>query len=356
MNFSLEDFNYHLPTGHIANQPANPRDSSKLLVLNRTSGSFTHSHFFQLANLLTSNDVLVLNETKVFPARLLGQKDTGGKVELFLLRQLSLDVWQAISKPGLALGKRVFFGVDKELIAEVIAKDEVGHLQVKFNIGGNDFLRLLDKLGKTPIPPYIKTNHSESQLRAEYQTVYAKHTGSAAAPTAGLHFTPTLLEHLANKGVTIIKIILHVGLGTFQPIKAEQLQSKQLHTEFFEISVANAKQLNLAKQAGKRIIAVGTTSTRALETACCHGQIVAQNNDTQLFIYPGYQLQFVDSLITNFHLPGSSLLMLLSAFVSAPNAKQEFSNFRQSLAGKAYQLAIENNYRFYSFGDAMWIQ
>lgn len=355
MNFSLADFDYYLPAELIANQPVEPRDQSRLLIVDRATKQFKHKHFYDLADLLTSNDVLVLNETKVFPARLLGKKDSGGKVELLLLRQLSLDTWQAISKPGLKIGKKVFFGWHDELKAEVIDQDDQGHLNVKFNLAGNDFLTTLDELGKTPIPPYIKATQDESKLREVYQTIYAKNLGSAAAPTAGLHFTKTLLEKLIAKGVTIAKVTLHVGLGTFQPVKEEHLKAQKLHQEFYEIDEATARLLNQAKQAGKRIICVGTTSTRALESACKNGQIQAQKSDTQLFIYPGKKFNFVDSLITNFHLPGSSLLMLVAALVSKPNTTREFSSFKNCLIGQAYQQAIAKKYRFYSFGDAMWI-
>ncbi len=355
MNFTLDDFQYHLPSELIANQPANPRDHSRLLLVNRANRKFEHAHFYDLADFLTNNDVLVLNETKVFPARLLGKKITGGKLELFLLRQLSLDTWQAISKPGLKVGQQVVFGLADELRATVINKEIDGDLTVQFNLAGNDFLTTLDKLGKTPIPPYIHATQSEKKLREVYQTIYARNVGSAAAPTAGLHFTPALLEKLNNKGVQIAKVTLHVGLGTFQPVKEEHLQSQKLHQEFYEIDQATAQLLNQAKKAGKRIICVGTTSTRALESAFKDGQIQAQKSDTQLFIYPGKKFQFVDSLITNFHLPGSSLLMLVSALVCQPNSVEQFTNFNDSLIGQAYQQAIANQYRFYSFGDAMWI-
>lgn len=373
MPISISDYKYNLPEDLIANHPSSKRDHCRLLLLNRTTGQIDHHQFYDLKEILGPNDVLVLNQSKVFPARLYGQKKTGGKFEILLFHQISSTNWQAISKPRLLVGQELFFGHD--LVGEVLKSDKTtGQIEIKFNQEHQQFWQTLDKIGHTPIPPYISNKDSESEIRKEYQTVFAKETGSAAAPTAGLHFTKKLLADLKKKGVQIEYITLHVGLGTFQNLRPENIVSKTLHSEFYEIEPDVAHRLNLAKQQGKRIIAVGTTSVRTLESASVrikkknfedaifcglergdtfarHKKFVSRNyfqlmpgqNSTQIFIYPPYKFKFVDALITNFHLPESSLLMLVSAFAG----KEKILN--------SYQQAIKEKYRFFSFGDAMFI-
>ena len=373
----LDKYDYSLDEKKIANQPVFPRDSSKLLILDRQTGKIDDHHFYELANFLSDQDVLVLNETKVFSARLLGKKQSGGKVELLLIKQVDLNSFEAISKPGLKIGQKLFFprrsflesdgslcaDIDFSdfLQAEVISRDEnSAKVQVKFNQSNAALLAEIDLCGFTPLPPYIKPTQSEAEIKEEYQTVYAKEEGSAAAPTAGLHFTEELLDKLKQKGVQIEKITLHVGLGTFAKLTSENLTSKTLHSEYYEISKEVADRLNQAKKLGKRIISVGTTTTRSLESAvllsASQKEIQAVAQETNIFIDPPYQFNFVDSLITNFHLPKSSLLMLVSAFCATPNTKQEFSDFLSSNIGQAYLHALEDDYRFFSFGDAMFIQ
>lgn len=372
----LDRYDYLLDEKKIANQPTFPRDASKLLILDRQNGTIEDRHFYELVDFLSDQDVLVLNETRVFAARLLGKKQTGGKAELLLIKQIGLDSFEAISKPGLKMGQKLFFprrsflendgslcaDIDFAdfLQAEVFFRDEnSAKVQVKFNQSGINLLREIDLCGFTPLPPYIKPTQNEEEIKAEYQTVYAKQEGSAAAPTAGLHFTEELLVKLKQKGVQIEKITLHVGLGTFAKLTSENLASKTLHSEYYEISKEVADRLNQAKDSGKRIIAVGTTTTRSLESAvllsASKKEILAVAQETNIFIDPPYQFSFIDALITNFHLPKSSLLMLVSAFCSAPNTRQEFADFLSSSIGQAYLHALENDYRFFSFGDAMLI-
>lgn len=372
----LDKYDYPLDDGKIANEPVFPRDHSKLLLLNRQTGEITDHFFYELADLLSANDVLVLNETKVFAARLLGKKQSGGKVELLLIKQTSLNSFEAISKPGLKLGQKLYFprrtyldetgnlsgdlDASDFLQAEVVFRDEQSaKVKVEFNQSNASLLAEIDLCGFTPLPPYIHPTQSEEKIKEEYQTVYAKEAGSAAAPTAGLHFTEELLEKLRQKGVQIEKVTLHVGLGTFAKLTSENLSSKTLHSEYYEISAEVADRLNAAKKAGKRIIAVGTTSTRSLESAvllsASKKELVGTAKETNIFIDPPYQFNFIDALITNFHLPKSSLLMLVSAFVSQPNTKTDFDNFLDSSIGQAYQHALANDYRFFSFGDATFI-
>ncbi len=346
-------FDYLLPKDRIAQFPVEPRDSSKLLVVDRKTNSFCHSIFSEIIDLLTENDVLVINESKVFPARLLGQKETGQEAELLLLRPLGDNRWLAIGRPNLKVKQKIIF--NQRSFATIIQKLDSGELEIMLT-GDEKVDDLLDRQGQTPIPPYIESNLSEQDLRKKYQTIYAKNRGSAAAPTAGLHFTEELLLKLQNKGVQIEKITLHVGLGTFQNLRPENIKTKKLHQEFYEITAQVAKNLNQAKKAGKRIIAVGTTSARTLESAVQAGEIQAGASSTQLFVFPPYRFQFVDALITNFHLPKSSLLMLVSSLVSYPQTQAKFINFQQSLIGQAYLEAINNDYRFFSFGDAMFIK
>jgi len=348
MSIDQANFKYHLPPHLIATTPSKPRDACRLMCLDRQTGIIKHGYFFDLIDYLTPNDVLVLNQSKVFPARIFGQKSTGGKVELLLLHQVDRFTWAAISKPGLKPGAKLQFpqGLLGEVTSGIIS---TGEINIKFNQERDHFFEILNDIGSTPIPPYINSPTSEINLRRDYQTVYAKKVGSAAAPTAGLHFTPDLLTKLKNKGVQIEYITLHVGLGTFQPLRPENIRSKKLHLEHFEITADVAARLQKAKTAGKRIIAVGTTSARALETTS------PSTNTTDIFIYPPYKFKFIDGLITNFHLPESSLLMMVSAFISHPNTPHHFKDFLSSSIGRAYTEAIKNEYRFFSFGDACWI-
>jgi S-adenosylmethionine:tRNA ribosyltransferase-isomerase len=357
--FSIDQFNFELPPGRIANTPVDPRDSSRLLVVDRNSGKLQHLHFSDLPSLLGPNDVIVRNNTKVIPARIYGQKETGGKCEVLLVRQLEMTTnttsWECMTKPGLKPGQTLSFA-NSDLVATCTQITGFTR-KIEFNKSGPDFFVSLNTVGHTPIPPYIKwSSGDEEKLREVYQTTFAKIVGSVAAPTAGLHFTPLLDEKLKAKGVQIEEVTLHVGLGTFLPLQDEQLASGTLHHEYYEVTEAVAQRLNDAKARGKRIIAVGTTTTRTLETCAHDGIIRASKGDTNLFIQPGYHFQFVDTMITNFHLPKSSLLMLISAFSGAPNTGHEFTDFNNSIVGKAYQAAIEEQYRFYSFGDAMMIR
>jgi len=344
MSLDPKDYSYNLPENLIANHPTSRRDHCRLLSLNKETGEINHLKFFDLKNILGPNDVLVLNQSKVFPARLFGKKKTGGKFEILLIRQINADSWLAISKPRLTIGQELIFG--HKLEARVLKSDKTsGQIEIKFNQKHQQFFQTLDKIGQTPIPPYIHTSDSETEIRKEYQTVYAKKLGSAAAPTAGLHFTKKLLADLKNRGVQIEYVTLHVGLGTFQNLRPENITTKTLHQEFYEITPEVATRLNLAKQQRKRIIAVGTTSVRTLESATdpISKQIKSGPNSTQIFIYSPYKFKFVDALITNFHLPESSLLMLVSAFAGKKNIF------------KSYQQAVKQKYRFFSFGDAMFI-
>lgn len=348
MNLTLKDFSYTLPQKLIAATPTVPRDAAKLMTLDKNTGKIGHYRFRDLARILTANDVLVLNQTKVFPARLLGNKASGGKVEVLLLEPKSANKWWALSKPGLKRQSEIIFG--DGVTGTVTEKRSTGEVELEFNIKPPLFKTFLDHRGLTPLPPYITSSASEKVRRAEYQTVYATTTGSAAAPTAGMHFTKNLLNKLKNKGVTIEMITLHVGLGTFQRLRQQQVAENKLHRENFEITAETAKNLAKARAMGKRIIAVGTTTVRALESATTPGW-----HQTSAFFYPPYRFKRVDGLITNFHLPESSLLMMVAAFGSEPNTQHQFISFKTSVLGKAYRAAIKNNYRFFSFGDAMLI-
>lgn len=361
MSLDPKDYFYHLPNNLIANQPVALRDHCRLMSLNRQTGQIDHHQFFDLVTLLGPNDVLVLNQSKVFPARLFGKKDSGGNIEVLLLHQSKSDTWVCISKPRPKVGQSILFS--HKLTGQIISSNiTTGEIEIKFNFKNQKFFQVLDKIGHTPIPPYISSTQTEKEIREEYQTIYAKEIGSAAAPTAGLHFTKQLLSQLKKRGVQIEYVTLHVGLGTFQNLRPENLKSKTLHSEFYEIKPIVAKRLNLAKIKGKRIIAVGTTSVRTLESACIEinsfspssrgdvtksqrgfNQLKPGKNSTNIFIYPGIKFKFVDALITNFHLPESSLLMLVSAFSS------------KEIILNSYSKAIENKYRFFSFGDAMFI-
>ncbi len=353
---SIQQFSYQLPKNLIANKPASPRDHSRLLFIDRQTEKLSHRHFFDLPNLINpSQTVLVLNQTKVFPARLFGQKTSGGKTEILLLRALTEDTWEVMSKPRLKNGQEISFNHD--LKAKVNSENQNnGYSHLQFNFKNDALKSKFNQVGFTPLPPYIKNDQDETKLRKQYQTVYAKEAGSSAAPTAGLHFTQNLLKKLADLGTQIEYLTLHVGPGTFQYLHPENIKTKSLHSEEYEISLKTAANLNKAKKKAKKIIAVGTTTTRALESSInSDNLLVATKSNTNIFIYPPYKFKFVDGLITNFHLPETSLLMLISAFTTEPNCPSKFTSFSDSFIGKTYQEAIQNNYRFYSFGDAMLI-
>lgn len=345
-------FEYHLDQDRIAQEPASPRDSSKLMLINRSTGKIEDKLFSDLIKGLGANDVLVFNQTKVMPVRLFGQKITGGKVELLLTKNINEDTWEAISTPGLKVGQKLEVGVLK---AEVVGRSEE-IIVLKFSDRGEYLRERIFEFGKTPIPPYIHSQKTERELRRIYQTVYAKREGSVAAPTAGLHFTKELMISLREKGIQMEFLTLHIGLGTFRSVKTERIEDHQMHSERFSLDEETTRRLNQAKAEGKKIISVGTTTARVLE-ACVDedGVLSPREGETNIFIYPPYRFKFVDKLLTNFHLPKSTLLMMVSAFVSAPNTDEKFTSFRRSLIGKAYEQAIEKKYRFFSFGDAMLI-
>ena len=335
------DFWYDLPEELIAQTPLKQRDTSRLLVLDRESGEICHRQFFDIIEYLQPGDCLVMNDSRVLPARLLGHRPTGGAVELLLLRDLGDNQWECLAKPGrkLQAGQEVIFG-SGELTAVVTSVLEDGNRVVKFRYEGI-FLEVLERLGKMPLPPYIK---AELQDQERYQTVYSREIGSAAAPTAGLHFTNDLLDKIRAKGVKTAFVTLHVGLGTFRPVKAEEITDHHMHSELCMISEETANLLNETKSAGKRVICVGTTSCRTIESLVNEdGSFEAKSRWTDIFIYPGYTFKAMDGLITNFHLPESTLVMLVSAFAGRENV----------LA--AYEAAVMERYRFFSFGDAMCI-
>lgn len=338
------DFDYYLPEELIAQTPVEPRDHSRLMVVHRKDGTREHRHFYDIVDYLHAGDALVINETKVIPARLLGVKeDTGVPVEVLLLRRENATDWEALVKPGRRLkpGAVCSFG-DGLLRCEVLSSvPETGGRIVRFMYDGV-FEEILDRLGEMPLPPYI---HEKLADRTRYQTVYAKNEGSAAAPTAGLHFTPELLEKVRQKGVTIVPVTLHVGLGTFRPVTVEDVDAHVMHSEYYQVSQGAADTLNAIRASGGRIICVGTTSVRTLETVATEDGIIhAGAGDTAIFIYPGKKIKAVDALITNFHLPQSTLLMLVSAFMGRETALD------------VYREAVEQRYRFFSFGDAMFIE
>jgi len=339
----VKDFYFDLPEELIAQHPIEKRDESKLMVLNKETGEIEHKVFKDIIDYLQPGDCLVLNNTRVLPARLIGAKEgSGGKIEFLLLKRIDKDTWQTLVKPGkrAQIGTRFVFG-NGELKAVVTDMGEEGSRIVKFEYEGI-FEEVLDQLGQMPLPPYI-TERLEDRER--YQTVFSKEVGSAAAPTAGLHFTEELLQSIRNKGVDIAFVTLHVGLGTFRPVKAENIEEHHMHSEYYQLSEEEANKINKAKEAGRRVIAVGTTSNRTIETiASPDGRVKAQSGWTDIFIYPGYKFKVVDALITNFHLPESTLIMLISAF----STKEFVMN--------AYNEAIKNRYRFFSFGDAMFIK
>ncbi len=349
----LKKFDFHLPESHIAHEPAEPRDTARMLVINRNLSQITHQRFYELPEIIEPNSVLVINDTKVYPARLQGKKTTGGKVELLIVKKLPHNQWEAMSFPGLATNTKVLFD---GFVVNILEKNE-RVLTVTPSISESEFMQKLQELGHVPIPPYIKTKLSENVLKERYQTIYATETGSAAAPTAGLHFTQSVFDELRKKNIEVVTVTLHVGLGTFAPLTEEHLKKNKLHTEYLEITSKEAEKINQAKQQGRKIIAVGTTSARTLESAATDkGLVHAMTGETSLFIQPGYKFKIVDGLITNFHVPQSSLLMMITALCTYPNTATEFVDFKNSLMGRAYKEAIEKNYRFYSFGDACFIQ
>ena len=339
---NVSEFNYNLPEELIAQTPLEKRDESRLMILNKKEKTIEHKTFKDIIDYLKPGDCLVRNNTKVLPARIYGNKETGAKVEFLLLNNIEGDIWETIVRPGnkLHVGTKVIFGKGK-LVAEILDIMPGGTRKVKFEYEGI-FNEILDEIGLMPLPPYI---HEELKENDRYQTVYAKYNGSAAAPTAGLHFTPELLKKIEEKGVKIANVTLHVGIGTFRPVKEEKVENHEMHSEHYYIKKEDAEIINETKKNGGRIIAVGTTSCRVLETVADeNGMVCETEGDTKIFIYPGYKFKCLDALITNFHLPQSTLLMLVS-----------------SLAGKdyimkAYEEAVKEKYRFFSFGDAMFIQ
>lgn len=337
-----DDFDYELPEELIAQEPIEKRDESRLMVLDKETGEITHSVFHDITDYLQEGDVLVLNDTKVLPARIIGEKeDTKAVIELLLLKNIENNNWECLVKPAkrVHLGTIISFG-DGLLKAECIKVSEEGIREFKFIYEGI-FYEVLDKLGTMPLPPYIKKQLKDKD---RYQTVYAKYEGSAAAPTAGLHFTPELLEKIKQKGIAIAKVTLHVGIGTFRPVKVEDVEKHEMHSEHYYIKQEDVNKINNAKKQGKKIISVGTTSCRVLESVADEkGFVHEEEGDTKIFIYPGYKFKCIDRLITNFHLPESTLIMLVSAL-----ADKDFIM-------EAYNKAVEEKYRFFSFGDAMLI-
>lgn len=345
----VSEFDYELPTELIAQEPIQPRDAARLMVINRATGSITHSRFSQLPRYLHPGDALIINNTKVIPARLKGRwADTGGKVEVLLLRKLKAPCneatrWEVLIRPARRArpGMGIVLG-SSELRAEVVDfTSTAGGRIVDFFMSDQDFRKVLDQIGEMPLPPYIK---KEINSKDRYQTVYARYEGSAAAPTAGLHFTPELLQQISDAGIQIISVLLHVGIGTFLPVRTEQVEQHSMHSEYYWVGEQEAMAINQVRQNQGRVIAVGTTCVRTLETVTdTSGRVIPGEGWTDLFIYPGYRFRAVDGLITNFHLPRSTLLMLVSAFAG------------RDLIRKAYEIAIQERYRFFSFGDAMLI-
>ena len=342
-NFKTSDFYYDLPERLIAQTPIKERDHSRLLVLDKKTGEISHKYFYDIIDYLNEGDCLVINDTKVLPARLFGtRKDTKAVIEFLLLKRIDDSRWETLVKPGkkARLGAEIVFK-ENFLTGKIVDILEEGNRIIEFQYEGI-FEEILDKLGEMPLPPYI---HEKLEDKDRYQTIYAKHLGSAAAPTAGLHFNDKLLADIEKKNVNIAKLTLHVGLGTFRPVKSEYIDGHIMHSEYYELNDSEANKINIAKQTGHKVISVGTTSVRTLETiADDEGNVKAQKGWTNIFIYPGYKYKAVDSLITNFHLPESTLIMLVSALAGKENIM------------KAYREAVEREYRFFSFGDAMFIK
>ena len=335
----VTDFDYDLPEELIAQTPVEPRDSSRLLVMDKKTGELEHRHFYDLPEYLKPGDLLVFNDTRVIPARLHGVKTTGAHVEVFLLTRKNATDWEVLVKPGKKLQKGAQIKFSEELSCEILDTTDFGGRIARFHYEGI-FEESLDRLGETPLPPYIHEKLKDSE---RYQTVYNRERGSAAAPTAGLHFTKELLKKIKDMGVEEVFVTLHVGLGTFRPVNESRIEDHKMHREFYTVSQEAADAINKAKREGRRIIAVGTTSVRTLESAGASGEMKAGGSWTSIFIYPGYQFRFVDALVTNFHLPQSTLIMLVSALSSRENILH------------AYKVAVQEKYRFFSFGDAMFI-
>ncbi len=338
-----KDFYYDLPEELIAQTPSEKRDNSRMMYLNRSSGDIQHKHFYDITDILRSGDCLVINESRVIPARLIGSRvdRPGSVIEVLLLKQLDDKTWECITRPGkkTRVGAELTFG-NGELKACIKQVEENGNRVISFDFDGI-FMEVLERLGRVPLPPYITKELSDAE---RYQTVYSKNPGSAAAPTAGLHFTPELMDKLESMGVAIARITLHVGLGTFRPVKADDITEHVMHKEWYDLPEDAAKKINHAKENGGRVIAVGTTSCRTLESvASFNGKIVPSSGETGIFIYPGYEFKAIDGLITNFHLPESTLIMLVSAFAGYEHTMN------------AYKEAVAEKYRFFSFGDCMVI-
>jgi S-adenosylmethionine:tRNA ribosyltransferase-isomerase len=340
----ISEFDFELPDNLIAQEPLANRENSRMLSVDRASNSFQDEHFYNFPKFLKKGDCVVLNNTKVFPARLFGASETGAKIELFLVRETENQIWETLARPTrrLKIGKKIIFS--ENLVAEVLEKTDEGRVFVRFEANG-DFDELLEEIGKTPLPPYIRRDDGNFEKdRERYQTVFAKQKGAIAAPTAGLHFTPQILEEIKNLGVTIAEITLHVGYGTFEPVRVDDLSEHKVLPESYEISDETAETLNQAKTENRRIIAIGTTTTRTLETAISkHGKFAAEKNLANLTITPGYKFKAIDGLLTNFHLPQSSLLVLVSTFGG------------YELIMESYKHAVAAKYRFYSYGDCMLI-
>ncbi|MBQ9390888.1 MAG: tRNA preQ1(34) S-adenosylmethionine ribosyltransferase-isomerase QueA [Lachnospiraceae bacterium] len=339
---NVSDFNYELPKELIAQDPLEKRSESRLMVLDKETGDVTHKHFYDIIEYINEGDCLVINNTRVIPARLYGSKEgTDAAIEILLLKRIDADTWECLTKPGkkARVGARISFG-DGILVGEIIDIVEEGNRLIRFEYDGI-FEEILDKLGEMPLPPYIT---HKLQDKNRYQTVYAKYDGSAAAPTAGLHFTPELMEELRDKGIRIAEVTLHVGLGTFRPVKVENVLEHHMHSEYYEINEEACDIINSTKESGGKVISVGTTSTRTIESAADeNGYLTPKKGNTDIFIYPGYDFKVIDSLITNFHLPESTLIMLVSALAGRENVLS------------AYEEAVKEKYRFFSFGDAMLI-
>lgn len=335
------DFYYNLPEELIAQTPVEPRDHSRMLVYDRETGEIEHKHFYDIIDYLKAGDVLVINDTKVLPARIYGVKEgTGAKIEFLLHKRIHLDEWEVLVKPAKKATVGAVIRFSDELTATVTGYIGEGLRTVRFSYDGV-FEDILSRVGEMPLPHYIHERLSDG---TRYQTVYARESGSSAAPTAGLHFTPELLQKIRDKGVEVVKVLLHVGLGTFRPVKAENILDHKMHSEYYCVTPEAAAAVNKAKSEGRRVIAVGTTSVRTLESAWHDGKLNAESGETSIFIYPPYKFKAVDALITNFHLPESTLIMLVSAFIGRENAL------------KMYECAVENKYRFFSFGDATFLK
>ncbi len=346
---NISEFDYELPENLIAQMPADKRENSKMLVLNRTGQTIEHKHFFDIVDYIDDNCILVLNNTKVLPARLYGTKETGAKIEVFLLETKNDKQWSCLIKPSKRVKPDTIIKISDELSARALQKlEDDGEWLVELIYDG-DLFEILHRVGNIPLPPYIERKLQTEEIKQfdmeRYQTVYAKDEGSVAAPTAGLHFTNEILDKLKSKGVEIVYVTLNVGLGTFRPVKCENILDHKMHSETFEITGKAADKINAAKAKGKKLVAVGTTTVRTLETAYQkYGCIKACHDHSELFIYPPYEFKVVDNLITNFHLPKSTLLMLVSALAG------------KDFIFKAYKEAVENNYRFFSYGDCMFIK